>query len=168
MAPFQLEKPIEIIPEKSPGVELLVLATKERLGDILVVRPTGWGWGKKECLPSFWIVKLPEIEKIDYLQTADVIKQDQTKQVEYLQGEVKPVSSKGPAPIKSTVEISSRVVDGKTYVTMEETRTVTVTRNASKYRIKQSILDTFSDKTVIELKGNNILDFIEDKSGIST
>lgn len=30
-----------------------------KVGDIVVVRPDGWSWGKRECLPDFLIVKVP-------------------------------------------------------------------------------------------------------------
>jgi hypothetical protein len=29
------------------------------IGDIIVVRPDGWKWGKCECLPDFIVVKVP-------------------------------------------------------------------------------------------------------------
>ena len=30
-------------------------------GDIVVVRPDGWKWGKCECLPEFIVVKVPGV-----------------------------------------------------------------------------------------------------------
>jgi hypothetical protein len=47
------------------GVELLVQAVDSpfekgaKKGDIIVVRPDGWVWGKEENLPRYIIVKLP-------------------------------------------------------------------------------------------------------------
>ena len=32
-----------------------------QIGDIVVVRPNGWTWGKEECLPTFIVVKLPDV-----------------------------------------------------------------------------------------------------------
>lgn len=32
-----------------------------QLGDIVVVKPDGWTWGKEECLPRYIVVKLPGI-----------------------------------------------------------------------------------------------------------
>jgi len=32
---------------------------RSQLGDIIVVRPDGWGWGLSEGLPRFIIIKLP-------------------------------------------------------------------------------------------------------------
>lgn len=34
-------------------------------GDIIVVRPDGWKWGTKECLPDFVIVKIPGVSVPD-------------------------------------------------------------------------------------------------------
>lgn len=31
-----------------------------RKGDIIVVRPDGWKWGREECLPRFVVVKVAE------------------------------------------------------------------------------------------------------------
>jgi len=32
-----------------------------QIGDIVVVRPDGWKWGKEECLPTFVVVKVPDL-----------------------------------------------------------------------------------------------------------
>jgi len=32
---------------------------RSQVGDIIVVRPDGWKWGKEECLPNFIVVKVP-------------------------------------------------------------------------------------------------------------
>lgn len=34
---------------------------RTQIGDIIVVRPDGWEWGREECLPNFIVVKLPTI-----------------------------------------------------------------------------------------------------------
>jgi len=34
---------------------------RTQIGDIIVVRPDGWKWGKEECLPNFIVVQLPNI-----------------------------------------------------------------------------------------------------------
>ncbi len=44
----------------SPG-QLAEYNARTQLGDIIVVRPDGWGWGKEECLPNFIIVQLPNV-----------------------------------------------------------------------------------------------------------
>jgi hypothetical protein len=31
------------------------------IGDIVVVRPDGWNWGKEERLPNYIVVKIPEL-----------------------------------------------------------------------------------------------------------
>jgi len=46
-----------------------------RKGDIIVVKPNGWKWGKKEGLPKFIIVKVPDMtvkEAEAYLDQVDV------------------------------------------------------------------------------------------------
>lgn len=46
------------------GAELLVQAKDSpfekgaKKGDVIVVRPDGWGWGKEECLPNYVVIKL--------------------------------------------------------------------------------------------------------------
>ena len=32
-----------------------------QLGDIVVIRPNGWEWGREETLPNYYIVKAPNI-----------------------------------------------------------------------------------------------------------
>jgi hypothetical protein len=32
-----------------------------KVGDIIVVRPDGWTWGDRECLPEYVVVKLPGV-----------------------------------------------------------------------------------------------------------
>ena len=32
-----------------------------QLGDIIVIMPDGWKWGKAECLPDFVLVKIPDM-----------------------------------------------------------------------------------------------------------
>jgi hypothetical protein len=38
---------------------------RSQLGDIIVVKPDGWEWGKEECLPNFIVIKLPNIDVKD-------------------------------------------------------------------------------------------------------
>lgn len=38
---------------------------RSQIGDIIVVRPDGWPWGKCECLPDFVIIKLPNVKAED-------------------------------------------------------------------------------------------------------
>lgn len=32
---------------------------RSQIGDIIVVRPDGWKWGREECLPNYVVVKVP-------------------------------------------------------------------------------------------------------------
>lgn len=32
-------------------------------GDIITVKPDGWKWGDKECLPAFMVVKVPNLDE---------------------------------------------------------------------------------------------------------
>ena len=38
---------------------------RSQIGDIIVVRPDGWLWGKEECLPNYVVVKLPDLKLED-------------------------------------------------------------------------------------------------------
>jgi len=44
--------------------ELTTWNARSRKGDIIVVRPDGWSWGKEECPPKFVVVKMPNV-KVD-------------------------------------------------------------------------------------------------------
>ena len=41
------------------------LSERSRKGDIIVVRPDGWVWGKEECPPRFVVVKLKGVAEKD-------------------------------------------------------------------------------------------------------
>ena len=53
------------------SAELLVQAVDSpfakggKKGDVIVVRPDGWEWGKEECLPRYIVVKLPGVKEVD-------------------------------------------------------------------------------------------------------
>ncbi len=34
---------------------------RSQIGDIIVVRPDGWQWGKEECLPNFVVIQVPDM-----------------------------------------------------------------------------------------------------------
>jgi hypothetical protein len=38
---------------------------RSQIGDIIVVRPDGWVWGKEECLPNFIVVKVPQMTETE-------------------------------------------------------------------------------------------------------
>ena len=48
-----------------------------QLGDIVVVRPDGWEWGREECLPNYLVVKLPQltVEQVEHF-TQSLMAQD--------------------------------------------------------------------------------------------
>jgi hypothetical protein len=35
--------------------------SRSQIGDIVVIRPDGWQWGREECLPNFIVVKVPDM-----------------------------------------------------------------------------------------------------------
>jgi hypothetical protein len=35
--------------------------SRSQIGDVVVVRPDGWAWGKEECLPNYVVVKVPQM-----------------------------------------------------------------------------------------------------------
>ena len=51
--------------------ELLIRATSSNnpsassKGDIIIVKPDGWKWGKCECPPEYVVVKLPNVKPDD-------------------------------------------------------------------------------------------------------
>lgn len=38
---------------------------RAKKGDIVVIRPDGWTWGREECLPRFIVVKIPGLSVED-------------------------------------------------------------------------------------------------------
>lgn len=42
---------------------------RTQIGDVIVIKPDGWKWGKEECLPNFLIVKMPgvDVKEVEYL-----------------------------------------------------------------------------------------------------
>lgn len=38
---------------------------RSRLGDVIVIRPDGWVWGREECLPRFIVVKVTNLSYDD-------------------------------------------------------------------------------------------------------
>ena len=60
-------------------VNKLSIAEKEQydartqLGDIVVIRPDGWEWGREECLPNFILVKIPDMTVEEAKQYEDSI-----------------------------------------------------------------------------------------------
>ena len=46
---------------------------RTQLGDIVIVKPDGWRWGKAECLPDFVIVKIPDMTVEEAKQYEDSI-----------------------------------------------------------------------------------------------
>lgn len=39
--------------------------SRSRKGDVIVVRPDGWEWGREECLPRFIVVKITNLSYED-------------------------------------------------------------------------------------------------------
>lgn len=50
-----------------PEVDKMTIEQKQsynarsQIGDVIVVRPDGWTWGKEECLPNFVVVKVSDM-----------------------------------------------------------------------------------------------------------
>lgn len=73
------------------GAELLVKAedawgtnpAKSVKGDIIVVRPDGWVWGREECPPRFVVIKMPgvKVDDVKYLEQPLMDKTDPEKPV---------------------------------------------------------------------------------------
>lgn len=49
---------------------------RAQIGDIIVVRPDGWKWGKEECLPNYIVVKIPGISFEATQKYEDVLKDE--------------------------------------------------------------------------------------------
>jgi hypothetical protein len=50
----------DIDTSKMDAEELTSFSARFRKGDIIVVRPDGWKWGKEECLPNFVVIKISD------------------------------------------------------------------------------------------------------------
>lgn len=53
--------------------ELIGYNSRTQIGDIIVVKPDGWPWGKEECLPTFVVVKLPGVSVDDVKHYEEVL-----------------------------------------------------------------------------------------------
>jgi len=42
--------------------ELRSYNARSQIGDIIVVRPDGWLWGREECLPNYVVIKIPDLK----------------------------------------------------------------------------------------------------------
>ena len=49
------QKEVDALPENRKASH----EARCQIGDVVVVRPDGWPWGKCECLPDFVVVKIP-------------------------------------------------------------------------------------------------------------
>lgn len=38
---------------------------RSQIGDVIVVRPDGWQWGKEECLPNYIVIQIPDLKYED-------------------------------------------------------------------------------------------------------
>lgn len=45
--------------------DLIEYNARSQIGDIIVVKPDGWKWGKAECLPNYIVVKIPDLKLDD-------------------------------------------------------------------------------------------------------
>jgi len=46
---------------------------RSQVGDIIVVKPDGWSWGKEECLPTFIVARLPQYSVEDAKHFEEVL-----------------------------------------------------------------------------------------------
>ena len=45
---------------KMTSAEKIHYDARSQIGDVIVVRPDGWAWGREECLPNFIVIKVPD------------------------------------------------------------------------------------------------------------
>lgn len=69
------------------SAELLVQAKDSpfdngaKKGDIIIVRPDGWAWGREECLPNYIVVKLPGVKEEDAKKYEQALTKEEIKTV---------------------------------------------------------------------------------------
>ena len=78
--------------------------SRSQIGDVIVVRPDGWVWGKEECLPNFIVVKVPGM-------TIEEAKKHEEQLVEYVDKDGKVV----PKSMDSDSQIRCRVLKVRKY-----------------------------------------------------
>jgi len=54
---------------------------RSQKGDIVVVRPDGWKWGKEECLPNYIVVKVPEMTEAEAKKYEEPLTEEVVKTV---------------------------------------------------------------------------------------
>lgn len=80
---------------------------RSQIGDIIVVRPDGWAWGRCECLPDFLVVKLPNVKVEDVKHYEDPLMD--TRNAE------KPVMLKHRKHYISTAEVAKKALEVKDF-----------------------------------------------------
>jgi hypothetical protein len=50
---------------------------RSQIGDIIVVRPDGWQWGRCECLPEYVVIKIPSMSVEDAKKYEEQLNQDE-------------------------------------------------------------------------------------------
>jgi len=51
--------------KKMTDDEIKAWNARSRKGDVIVVRPDGWAWGREECPPRFVVIKIPGVKVED-------------------------------------------------------------------------------------------------------
>ena len=51
--------------DKLPPYKRQTYNARSQIGDVIVVKPNGWKWGREECLPNYVVVKIPNLKVED-------------------------------------------------------------------------------------------------------
>lgn len=98
---------------------------RTQTGDIVVVRPDGWEWGREECLPNFIVIKIPGVAIEDGKKYEQPLRKEIIKQIErYVDKDVWDDEVKQADFIKEGNFISVPLVKSEKTVVSEKTVTV--------------------------------------------
>jgi len=150
---------------------------RSQIGDVIVVRPDGWKWGKEECLPNFVVIKMPDVTMEEAKKYEEQMQdtKEVTREMTMLKSEYNTLVKDGKLTEKATAMMSLAKVPTITATKSVETAKGTeqsYTLNATvkdrylkrlrKYQVPKEVVDEIklskSSNTTVESK--NLTSFI--------
>ena len=98
------------------GAELLVKAransASTEVGDVIAVRPDGWGWGNQERLPYYIVIKMPGVSVEEAQKYETPLMNDKNEIVKFRKYTITlDVVSTAKTELKSDVSIASKNIE---------------------------------------------------------
>lgn len=142
----------KMTPEQKQSYE-----ARSQVGDIIVVRPDGWQWGKCECLPDYVVIKRPDlkIEDAKVYEEQLTAKKDVVRTMEIAKAQYDSAADKSSmfAISSSAVKVAPTIKETKTntYV-VEATIEESYCKRVRKHQVDAAVVTDAvkSEKSIIE------------------